>query len=421
MSAHTASTGSTGSTASTGSTTAPAVPDFPLERSGRCPFDPPGEHRDWQRAPGLQQVRLWDGTRIWAVTRHEEVRAGLRDPRISADGLHPGLPSLAASRKMAPEEVVFPRMDDPQHAEQRRMLTGAFTVRQTEAMRPRIQEVVDDALEGMIAGGRPADLVTKFALPVPSRIIAVLLGVPYEDHDLFEDSSKLLLDLSADVERVQAAKQWLYTYLLDLVRRREREPGDDLLSRLVAERVTSGELTRRQAVYIARALLVAGHETTANMITLSTLTLLRHPEELARVRDTDDPRTVADAVEELLRYQTIAENAVVRVALEDITIGGQPVRAGEGLIFCLPVANRDGGLLDDPDSFSIDHQARGHVAFGYGIHQCLGQNLARAELQIALPTLLRRLPGLRLAVPFEEIEFHGKRVTFGAARLPVTW
>lgn len=400
---------------------APATPAFPLERSGRCPFDPPGEYQSWQQAPGLQQVRLWDGSRAWAVTRHEDVRAALRDTRVSADALHPGLPSLAAGRKMTPDEVTFVRMDDPQHAEQRRMLTRTFTVKQAEAMRPRVQEVVDDALDQMIRDGQPADLVTGFALPVPSRIIAVLLGVPYEDHDFFQASSKTLLDLSATVEQVQAAKDALATYLHDLVGRKEREPADDLLSQLATERIASGELTRQQVVNIARTLLIAGHETTASMISLGTLTLLQHPDQLVRVRDTDDPRTVANAVEELLRYQTIAENAIVRVAREDITIGGQLVHAGEGLLFCLPVANRDEGFLDDPDSFSIDHQPRGHVAFGYGIHQCLAQNLARVELQVALPTLLRRLPGLRLAVPFEEVEFHRKRVTFGTTRLPVAW
>jgi cytochrome P450 len=399
---------------------ASAVPAFPLDRSDRCPFDPPGEYQGWQQERGLQQVRLWDGRRIWAVTRYEDVRAGLRDPRVSADALHPGLPSLAASRRMAPEEVIFPRMDDPQHAEQRRMLTRTFTVKQAEAMRPRVQEVVDDALDRMIDNGQPADLVTEFALPVPSRIIAVLLGVPYEDHAVFQTNSTTLLDLSATAEQAKAANAALATYILDLVGRREREPGDDLLSQL-ATRIASGELTREQVAYIARALLIAGHETTANMISLGTLTLLQHPDQLARVRDAEDPRTVADAVEEILRYQTIAENAAIRVAREDITIGGQLVRAGEGMIFCLPVANRDAAFLDDPDSFSIDHQARGHVAFGYGIHQCLGQNLARVELQIALPTLLRRLPGLRLAVPFEEIPFHRKRVTFGTPRLPVAW
>ena len=411
--------------AHTEATADPAVPAddpaFPLERSGRCPFDPPREYQEWQQAPGLQQVRLWNGSRAWAVTRHEDVRTALRDTRVSADALHPGLPLLAASRRMTPEEVVFPRMDDPQHGEQRRMLIRTFTVKQAEAMRPRVQQLVDDTLDRMTGKGQPADLVSEFALPVPSQIIAVLLGVPYEDHDFFQANSKMLLDLSATVEEVQGAKKALATYLLDLIGRKEREPDDDLLSQLATERISSGELTRKQVVYMALALLVAGHETTANMISLGTLTLLQHPDQLARVRDTDDPRTIADAVEEILRYQTIAENAVIRVAREDITIGGQLVRAGEGLIFCLPVANRDGGFLDDPDSFSIDHQARGHVAFGYGTHQCLGQNLARVELQIALPTLLRRLPGLRLAVPFEEIEFHRKKVTFGITRLPVAW
>ncbi|MFF2076125.1 cytochrome P450 [Kitasatospora sp. NPDC058162] len=169
-------------------------------------------------------------------------------------------------------------------------------------------------------------------------------------------------------------------------------------------------------------MLLAGHETTANMIALGTLTLLRHPDQLARLRETDDPRLIADAVEGLLRYLTIADSGIVRFVQEDTTIGGQPVRAGEGLIFSLPAANRDSAFLqDDPDRFDIHRQARGHLAFGYGTHQCLGQNLARTELQIALPTLLRRLPELRLAVPFEDVRFRSHTLAYGIAELPVAW
>ncbi len=399
-----------------------ALPEFPVQRSGRCPFEPPAAHREWQQKEELQKVRLWDGSTAWAVTRYEHVRALLGDPRVSADALNSALPALAPTRRMTADEVIFPRMDDPEHAEQRRMLTRAFTAKRAEAMRPSVQRIVDEALEEMIATGGPADLIADFALPVPSTVIALLLGVPPEDRAFFHSKSQTILDLAKPPEQVRAANVELFTYILELVERKEREPGDDLISRLVTERVATGELTRKQVGYLGRALLTAGHETTSNMIGLGVLTLLQHPDQLAEVRDSDDPRVVANAVEELLRYQTIAENAVVRFAAEDIRVGDQLVRAGEGLVVCLPVANRDNAFLPgEPDSFDIGNNSRSHVAFGYGTHQCLGQNLARVELQIALRTVFRRLPDLRLAVPFEEIPFNFRMVTFGAARLPVDW
>ncbi|MFD7120237.1 cytochrome P450 [Streptomyces sp. NPDC059922] len=213
----------------------------------------------------------------------------------------------------------------------------------------------------------------------------------------------------------------LYGYLLELVALKEREPGDDLISRLITERVATGEITRETAAMNGNILLIAGHETTSKMIGLSTLTLLRNPEAPARIRDTDDPGVLANAVEELLRYLTIAQDMIVRVALEDLTIGGQLVRAGDTLVTNLSAGNRDSTFLTGPDRFDIGRSARGHLAFGYGVHQRLGQSLARAEPESALPALLRRLPELRLAVPAEELRFRHEMATYGVHELPVAW
>ncbi|XKK61297.1 cytochrome P450 [Streptomyces sp. ARC32] len=400
------------------------LPAFPQERSTRCPFDPPAAYRDWRQTAGLRKARLWDGSQVWMVTRYEDIRTALRDPRVSADVRHPGFPRVApGSRIPGPEdEVGFARTDDPRHAEHRRMLTRFFTVKSTESMRQDIEDVVSGNLDRMTAHGRSADLVAEFALPVPSEVIARLLDVPYEDHVFFQENARKLFDLTLSAAEVRAASQALAAYLLQHLERKEREPGDDLLSRLVTERIVTGELTRRQAVPMAMALLVAGHETTATMIALGTLVLLRHPDQLALVRDTDDPRVVAGAVEEILRHLTIADNVIVRVAGEDLTIGGQLVRAGEGLVFSLPSGNRDEAFLGtDADALDIRRPATGHLAFGYGPHQCLGQNLARVELQIALPALLRRLPDLRLAIPFEDVAFRRNTALYGLNELPVTW
>ncbi|XKK61350.1 cytochrome P450 [Streptomyces sp. ARC32] len=399
------------------------LPAFPQERSARCPFDPPAPYRDWRQTAGLRKARMWDGRQVWMVTRYEDIRTVLSDARISADVRRPDFPRVSPGARPRPEdEVPFAAMDDPRHAEHRRMLTRFFTVKRVGSMRRDIEDVVHDTLERMVAHGRPADLVGAFALPVPSEVIARLLDVPQEDHAFFQNNSQKVFDFTAPAAETRAAVEALSTYLYEHLGRKGREPGDDLLSQLAVERIATGELTRREATPMAMALLIAGHETTANMIALGTLTLLRHPDQLALVRDTDDPRVVAGAVEELLRYLTVADNVVVRVARDDLTIGGQLVRAGEGLVISLPSGNRDEAFLGtDADALDVRRPATGHLAFGYGIHQCLGQNLARVELQIALPALLRRLPTLRLAIPFEDVAFRQQTGFYGVTELPVTW
>lgn len=405
--------------------TTSALPHFPQARgSGTgCPFSPPAEYADWRVAEGLQKVSLWDGKTAWAVTRYEDIRVAMSDPRISADSGNPGMPRVHAGQQAGtPLSTTFIRMDDPEHARLRRMVTKNFMVKRVEALRPRIQELVDDLIGKMTAGPGPADLVQDFALPVPSLVISMLLGVPYEDHEVFQKNSATMISREATAEETKAAGGALFGYLRQLTAAKEREPGDDILSALIAEQVTQGELTLDEVASMSMLLLFAGHETTANMIALGTLVLLRHPDQLARVRDTDDPKVIANTVEELLRYLTILENPITRVAKEDIVIGDQLVRAGEGLIISLPAGNRDTAFLADaPDAFDIDHRTVGHLAFGYGIHQCIGQALARVELQVALPTLLRTLPGLRLAVPFEEVPFRKDALVYGLDRLPVAW
>ncbi|MET9819090.1 cytochrome P450 [Streptomyces sp. NPDC006355] len=395
-----------------------ALPTYPGERDLRCPFDPPKEQADWLRAEGLQRV-MWHGEPLWAVSRHEDIRAVLGDPRFSADFKRPGFPGATTADQNEPP--IFPRMDDPEHARLRMMLTKDFTVKRVERMRPDVQKMADDFLDQMIAKGQPADLVHDYALPIPSLVISLLLGVPYSDHAFFQQHSLTLHETDATEQDKRAAKGALFGYLLELVRRKEREPGDDLISRLISERVATGELTHEAAAMNGIILLIAGHETTSNMIALGTLALLEHPDQAAKIRDTDAPAVVANAVEELLRYLTVPQDNVVRMALEDVTVGGQLVKAGEGLVINLPAGNRDTAFIDRPEVLDVDRNVRGHVAFAYGIHQCLGQSLARMELQVALPTLLRRLPGLRLAVPLEDLSFRHDMALYGVRELPVAW
>ncbi|ARQ67448.1 cytochrome P450 [Streptomyces marincola] len=395
------------------------IPRFPMPRAAQCPFDPPPALREQQRQAPLTRVRLWDGSTPWLVTRYAEQRALLADPRVSADISRPGYPASAPSS--GKNSVGFILMDDPEHARLRRMVTAPFAVRRVETLRPAVQKIVDDQIDTMLAGPRPADLVQRFALPVPSLVICELLGVPYDDHAFFQANSGTIVNREVSEPERTAALAALTRYLDDLLGDKLAHPTDDLLSGLAA-RVTRGELSRPEAAGMGVLLLIAGHETTANMIALGTLALLRHPDQLARLREARDPRVITGAVEELLRYLHITHNGRRRTALEDIEIAGHRIRAGEGLILANDIANRDPRAFpDDPDRLDIDRDARHHVAFGFGVHQCLGQPLARLELQIVYGTLYRRVPTLRLATDPDAIAFKHDASVYGVHALPVTW
>ena len=393
------------------------APEFPMTRAAGCPFDPPPQLRALQEQGPPARVRLWDGTTPWLVTRYAEQRAVLSDPHVSSDVTLPGYPSPA---KFTGGAISFILMDDPEHARLRRMVTAPFTIKRIEAMRPAVQGIVDRLIDDLLAGPKPVDLVEAFALPVPSLVICELLGVPYRDHDFFQANSKNLISRTVSAEERGAAHAALTGYLDDLLGKKIAEPGDDLLTRLT-QQIDKGELTREQAASMGVLLLLAGHETTANMIALGTLALLEHPDQLALLRDGDDPKLVAGAVEELLRYLNITHNGRRRLALADIEIGGRVIRAGEGIILANDVGNRDPEAFADPDRLDLRRDARHHVAFGFGVHQCLGQPLARMELQVVYSTLYRRIPTLTAAAGLDEIPFKHDGSVYGVYELPVTW
>ncbi|WP_320775392.1 cytochrome P450 [Streptomyces sp. CRN 30] len=399
------------------------VPEFPAPRSSACPFDPsPGMRALSDHGP-VTRVRSWGGSTPWAVTGHAEQKALLSDPRLSVDFSLPGFPSPVDPRHShagGSPDLSFVGMDDPEHARLRRMISGTFTIKRVEAMRPAVQRMTDTFIDAMLAGPRPADLVQDLALPLPSLVISELLGVPYDDHAFFQTNSKTLVSALATGEERHAAHTALSSYLDDLLGQKTAAPGDDLLSSL-GQRVAAGELSRREAATMGVLLLLGGHETTANMISLGTLLLLQHPEQLAAVRDTDDPRVVADAVEELLRYLSIVHLGRRRTAVEDIEIAGVTIAAGEGVILLGELANRDPLVFEEPDRLDITRNARRHQAFGVGTHHCVGQPLARLELQVLYPTLFRRVPTLRAAVPLEDVRFKHDAVIYGLHALPVTW
>ncbi|AXX30643.1 cytochrome P450 [Actinosynnema pretiosum subsp. pretiosum] len=397
------------------------APEFPMPRSPEHPFDPPPRLREAQEAGGLSRVRLWDGSTPWLITKHAHQRELLRDPRLSADFLRPGYPSPIRIEDKSTFISSFPLMDDPEHNRQRRMVLGPFTVRKVERLRPFVQRIVDEKIDELLAGPNPVDLVTAFALPIPSLAISAVLGLPYSDHEVFERNSAVLIRQDVPPQERAEASEELQHHLDRVLGDKMTDPADDLLSDLGA-RVLAGEISRPEAVDMTVLVLAGGHETTANMIALGTLALLRHPDQLALLQAGDDPALAETAVEELMRYLTISHTGMRRVATEDVEIDGQVIRAGEGVVLATSIGNRDPDVYDgDPHVLDLRRPVKQHFAFSFGTHQCLGQSLARMELQVVVNTLYRRVPTLRLATALERIPFKHDGIVYGVYELPVTW
>ncbi|MDQ1067917.1 cytochrome P450 [Streptomyces canus] len=399
-----------------------AVPDFPMPRAAGCPFAPPPAMMKLHAEEPVSRVRLWDGSVHWLVTRYEDQRALYGDPRLSVDTTRPGFPYLneAFRETAAKNPPSFLSMDDPDHARIRRMVTGAFTVKRVEAMRPAVQRMTDELIDEMLAGPKPVDLVEALTLPLPSLVICELLGVPYDDHDFFQANSKVALRREVTAEAVRAAFAEIYQYLSGQIDAKRADPADDMLSEL-ASRVRAGDLTHHDATMLGVLLLGAGHETSANMLALGILAFLEHPDQLAVVRGTDDPKVLASAADEMLRYLTVVHNGQRRLALEDLEIGGRSIRAGEGVIIPGATGNWQADVFPEPERLDVRRDARRHMAFGFGIHQCLGQPLARLELQVVYHTVFRRIPTLRRATDLDKIPFKDDGIVYGVYELPVTW
>ncbi|MGH3796921.1 MAG: cytochrome P450 [Pseudonocardiaceae bacterium] len=394
------------------------VVTLPIPRA--CPYAPPPEYRQLRETTPIARVRLSSGAGAWAVTRHEDFRAVLADPRFSSDRRNPGFPLLVAGRRITRDfRPSLISMDAPEHGPARRAVLGEFTVKRIQALQPRIQQIVDGCIDALLDTPCPADLVEALSLPVPSLVICELLGVPYDDHAFFQSRTGRIIRRTTPEHARKAALDELRSYLDDLVTGKEKAPGDDLIGRQIRKQRENDAHDHEALVSLAFLLLVAGHETTANMISLGTLALLENPESLAAIQQ--DPGKTPGAVEELLRYFTIVEFATSRVALEDVELGGVRISAGEGVVGLGNSANHDPEVFDNPDDLDIERGARHHVAFGYGPHQCLGQNLARAELQIVFDTLFRRIPTLALGAPVDELPFKDDANIHGLYQLPVTW
>ncbi|MGX9789364.1 cytochrome P450 [Mycobacterium sp. MMS18-G62] len=400
-------------------TQAPELPPLHMRRDA---FDPTAELRDIRETTGVQTVVNAFGMRVYLVTRHDDIKAVLSDHQRFSNSrppgfVVPGAPPVSAQEQESARAGNLLGLDPPEHSRLRRMLTPEFTIRRMKRLEPRIVEIVDAQLDAMEKAGPPVDLVENFALPIPSLVICELLGVPYEDRDDFQSRSARQLDLSIPIpERLELVRRGR-EYMGTLVARARRQPGDDILGMLVREH--GDELTDDELIGVASLLLLAGHETTSNMLGLGTLALLRHPDQLAAVRD--DPDAVGPAVEELLRWLSIVHSAIPRITTTDVEIAGVPISAGELVFVSLPSGNRDPDFIDSPEVLDIRRGALGHLAFGHGVHHCLGAPLARMEMRIAFPALLHRFPTLSLAEDFADVQFRSFHFIYGLKSLEVGW
>ena len=397
------------------------APEMPLHMR-REGFDPVREMAALRDDEGVRQVETAFGMPAFLVARHADVKAVLADSaRFSNESRRafdaPGAPKLSAEERDRMRAGNLLGVDPPEHTRLRRMLTPEFTVRRMRRLEPRIVEIVDDHLDAMEKAGPPCDLVADFALPIPSLVICELLGVPYADRESFQQRTSMLLDISLPMdERLELGRE-SREYMADLVAGAQAAPGEDMLGMLVRDH--GDDLSTDELIGIAGLLLIAGHETTSNMLGLGTLALLRHPDQLALVRD--DPAAAAPAVEELLRFLGIVHSGIPRTTTQDVEVGGVAIPADSLVILALATANRDPRFLADGDRLDVTRDAAGHVAFGHGVHHCLGAPLARMEMRIAFPALLCRFPGLALAVPFDDVGFRAFHFIYGLRSLPVTW
>ncbi|MEU1259436.1 cytochrome P450 [Streptomyces chartreusis] len=394
-----------------------SVPMPHNRRPARCPFRPdPGLERlrddpELPRVPSFNpQLGEFDAV---LVTRFDEVRQVLADARYEAGFAF----DRTGPRTVMNQPGILLNYDGSEHTHYRRMLSGAFTVKRVRSLAPAIRRVVDERLDALEQAGPGADLIETFAGPVPLLVICELLGIPAEDRDGVQRRSAVGTDVASSLQTQLENFAAMAAYMGDLIRRQRAEPGDDILGDLI--RKHGDELSDDELIGMGNSILVAGHETVSSMIGLSTLALLRDPGQLAIVRD--DEGAATGAVEELLRLLSVAP-PLVRQASTDLELGGRPVKAGERVLLSTLAAHHGTeAVSDEPGRLDVRRRPVAHLAFGYGAHQCIGQQLARLELQIALPALLRRLPGLRLGVDFDAVEYRDDALVFGVARLPVTW
>ncbi|MFB8443537.1 cytochrome P450 [Streptomyces niveus] len=402
-----------------GSETDRPVLDYPFHRPSAVEVPP--VYEELRGKCPVAHVRLPTGDEGYVVTRYDDVRTVLADARFSrAATISPDAPQLTPT---PPVPGSLFTTDAPEHTRLRRLVSREFTARRVQNMRPRIQELTDGLLDEMEKLDGPVDLNTALAFPLPVMVICELLGVPFEDRDRFREWSDAFVSITAHTpEEMAAQRQQMIGYLGELVKRKREEPTDDLMGALVVASDEEGSLNEYELIVMAATILVAGHETTVSMIGKIVLTLLRHPEQMALLRE--HPEKLDHAIEELMRVNPIGDGGPLRITLEDVEVGGTLIPKGSAVLAAVCSANQDPDRFPGAQANEFDPErpeAVHHVAFGHGPHFCVGAALARAELQIVISSLLNRFPDLRLAEEVGSLELTTGMMVHGLKTLPVTW
>jgi cytochrome P450 len=396
-------------------------PLFPLDRR-KCPMALPPEYPEMRaECPVAPVTNRMTGKPVWALTKYDDVKQVLGDPAMSSNARLPGYPHQFQVPEDMLEYIAFPFavMDPPEHTVRRRMVIPEFSAKRVADLRPRFEEIVNKQIDMMLEKGAPADLVADFAVPVPALLFCEMLGADPAHIDNFKQYAETTTGHDSSMEAVAGAIAVMDEFLDELITEKTKNPQDDLLSRLVEKLADEPTLEQDDLVAISRLLVIAGSDTTANVISLGTVVLLEHPEQLAEIKN--DLSLLPNAIEELLRFLSILDSATVRVATKDIELTGRTVRSGEGILALNGAANWDESRYPDPEKFDIHRNADGHLSFSFGSHMCPGANLARMQLEVVFTALFTRIPDLRVAVPVDELPFMFDAHAYGLHDLPVTW
>lgn len=393
-------------------------PRFPFKRDK--PFELPAEYALARENCPVAPIVLWNDQPAWLLTRYEDYREVLLDERFSGEFARDNFPTVTEARRAIDKlESAFVGMDDPRHNHFRRMFTREFTAKRMLALKPKIESLTTQLLDEMAHKGPPCDLVADLAVELPALVMCELFGSPYEDRSYILECAAGRHGLSQSASDAAKAANDLVDYCRDLIAAKENKPADDMLSRVIRDFVVTGDLSREELANICSMILRAGHDTTTNMISLGTLLLLEHPDQLAAFKA--DPSLTESTVNELLRYLSPVQFAPRRVALEDVEVGGIQIKKGDGIFAISPSANRDPDQFPHPDNFDITRAASHHLSFGFGTHRCLGQGLALIELQVVFWKLFEQFPDLRVAEPIEDLPFKYDSQIYGLYKLPVLW
>lgn len=394
---------------------------FPFDRGEDATVLPP-EYAFFRAEEPIRQIELWNGQKAWLLTRWADVRTVLADNNFSADPESPGYPTTSPARSAELKaRKTFINMDPPDHTRLRRMLTRDFMVKRVMQMRPMIDALLKELFDDLEAAGPGTDIIAKVTKPFPANVISSMLGVPMSDFKRLGHLSEVRNSHSATPEEIKAAAAEMVEHLERIIAEKavEPRPEEDLLSRLIVDHIQTGDLSVLEAARLSALLYIAGHETTTNQMGLGLLSFFRHPEQAQKLKE--DPSLLNSAVEEMLRHSTITHLNSARVAKEDVVVSGQLIKKGDAVYPNLAAANYDPEVFPNPEVFDISRSENPHMAFAYGVHQCLGQPLARLELSAFFTELFRRFPNISCAIPDEEIRFITAAQTLSVISLPVKW